>query len=97
MVQRCEEKDTKHEDLRELLDAESFGAFPSGFTFLARLRERQTQRGSETLLLYRPYIVFTEEYGVGGASCKASYRSLVSIQHIFFCKESQTVFESHFT
>lgn len=39
MVPRCEEKDTNYEDLRELLDAESFGAFPSGFAFGTRLRE----------------------------------------------------------
>lgn len=38
-LQRPEEKDTKHEDLRELLNAEPFGAFPSGFAFVARLRE----------------------------------------------------------
>lgn len=36
-------KDTKHKNLWELLDAESFGAFPSGFASVACLRERERQ------------------------------------------------------
>lgn len=37
------EKDTKYKDLRKLLDAESFGAFPPGFAFVARLRESRRE------------------------------------------------------
>lgn len=39
-------RDTKHEDLRELLNAESFSAFPPGFAFVACLWETNAERDS---------------------------------------------------
>jgi len=50
-------KDTKHEYPGELLDAESFGAFPSGFASVARLRGINKDReGREIPPLYNTHI-----------------------------------------
>lgn len=35
---------TQHEDLREPLDAEAFGAFPSAFTSAAHLKDKSYNR-----------------------------------------------------
>lgn len=80
---RCLRKDTDHEDLRELLDAERFGAFLPGFAFVARLRE--SHRGSESLVMGNSHIIFTKS---ADWLHQASYRSLISVQHVFLGKES---------
>lgn len=93
---RTPRKDTKHEDLRELLNAEPFGTFPPGFAFVARLSERKRGEGrggdGETLEKRAVWWLHPWKYGVQ----HASYRSLVSIQHVFFCKQSQAVLQRHF-
>lgn len=98
-LQRPEEKDTKHEDLRELLNAEPFGAFPSGFASVARLQEggRETAvrgwRGSQwNVFMKGKHVLLT---GLSSPSSTSSFvnslrQSFRVTSPALFCEDTES-------